>query len=496
MAQIEDIKLKIEQGLSDRQIAKAVGRRRTLIAEIRRGNLEVIPGEKFPRWMEGVSWDLVIKDFQKHPLKFIWEDHAKDIISYQNFSKYFYKKFPYLKNKFVPTKEYVAGEKSEVDWCGNTIEWLDPMSSKINKAYVFVGCLCYSQLLFARAYGSMKQNDFMQGHEDFFNYCGGTTKIIIPDNAKTAVKKTDKFDPEINPEYFNFTKHYDVSVVPARVYKPKDKALVEGCVKIIMRYFKWRNRNHTFTSILEINKALEVIISEVNNKVHTRFKISRRELFFLEEKAELKPLPIEKYNLCETKTCKVHPDGMIALEHHYYSVPYEHIGKEVLVRYNQNVVEIYLNLEKLAVHAKQKGTRGKKSIIENHLPENTKAYRSTTVQYLLQQSKFISIKLNEYLDEHFKKNACAYIRKSQGLLKEARIWKNKLSHEEYKEAIGKSLDYMNRYDQFKVNVFKTQMEINVERILKAKREVINIKRASGNPMLRKNEEIILHQNRK
>lgn len=35
MAQIEDIRLKIEQGLSDRQIAKAVGRRRTLIAEIR-----------------------------------------------------------------------------------------------------------------------------------------------------------------------------------------------------------------------------------------------------------------------------------------------------------------------------------------------------------------------------------------------------------------------------------------------------------------------------
>ncbi len=118
------------------------------------------------------------------------------------------------------------------------------------------------------------------------------------------------------------------------MYSPKDKALAEGCVKIIMRYFWWRYRRHTFTSVLEINKALEVIITEINNKIHTRFKVSRWELFLAEEKSKLKTLPTEKYNLCESKNCKVHPDGMIALEHHYYSVPYENIGKEVLVRHN------------------------------------------------------------------------------------------------------------------------------------------------------------------
>ena len=66
MAQIEDIRLKIEQGLSDRQIAKAVGRRRTLIAEIRSGDIKLNPCERFPRWMKGVDWDLVIKEFRHH----------------------------------------------------------------------------------------------------------------------------------------------------------------------------------------------------------------------------------------------------------------------------------------------------------------------------------------------------------------------------------------------------------------------------------------------
>ena len=490
MAQIEDIKLKIAQGLSDRMIAKSVGRRRSMVAQIRSGEINSQASEKLPSWMNGVSWELVLKDFRTHPLKFIWEDYAKEVTSYPNFSKYFYKKFPYLKTEFVTPKDYIAGEKSEVDWAGDTLDWMDPVSGKINKVYIFVGCLCFSQLLFTKSYSSMKQTDFMQGHEDFFYYCGGTTKVIIPDNAKTAVIKCNRFDPEINPEYFNFTKHYGVSVVPARVYRPKDKALVEGCVKIIMRYFKWRYRRHTFTSALEINQALSVVYNIINNKIHSRFKVSRQELYLKEEKLVLQVLPVEKFNLCESKMCKVHPDGMIALEHQFYSVPYEHVGSEVLVRYNQNLVEIYKNLEKLAVHVKTKGSKGRRSIIESHLPENAKAYRSTTVQYILQQSKFISNKLSEYLDEHFKENACAYIRRSQGLLKEARIWRNKLSYDEFTEVLGKALEYMKRYNQFRVNIFKTQMELNTEEILKLKCEVSNIKRTSGNPMLRKNETIL------
>lgn len=490
MAQIEDIKLKITQGLSDRQIAKAVGRRRTLIAQIRAGELTTIPAEKFPRWMNGVSWNLVLKDFRTHPLKFIWEEYAKEITSYPNFSKYLYKKYPYLKTEPVTPKEYIAGEKSEVDWAGDVVEWLDPATGKVHKSYVFVGCLCFSQILFARAFGSMKQTDFMQGHEDFFYYCGGTTKIVIPDNAKTAVIKSDRFDPEINPEYFNFTKYYGVSVVPARIYSPKDKALVEGGVRIIMRYFRWKYKRHTFTSLTEINQALEVVINAINNKVHSRFKISRQELFLTEEKSLLKSLPVEKYNLCESKTCRVHPDGMVALENHYYSVPYEYVGSEVLVRHNQNIVEIYKDLEKLATHAKLKGTKGKRSIVESHLAENARAYRSTTVQHLLQQAKFISTKLNDYLDEYFKENTCAYLRRAQGLIKEARIWKNKLSYEQHNEVIGRTLDYMKRYNQFRAAVFRAQMEINVEEMLKVKHEVSNIKRTSGNPMLRKNETIL------
>ncbi len=79
---------------------------------------------------------------------------------------------------------------------------------------------------------------------------------------------------------------------PARVYSPKDKSLVEGSVKLVQRYFNWLTRKTTFTSIAEINKFLKQVINTINNKSHSKFKISRQEMFDLEEKNKLKSLPV------------------------------------------------------------------------------------------------------------------------------------------------------------------------------------------------------------
>lgn len=135
----------------------------------------------------------------------------------------------------------------------------------------------------------MKEIDFLSAHESMFSYYGGVSEVICPDNTKTAVIKSNKYDPDLNQEYNRFTKHYGVTVAPARVYSPKDKALVEGAVKLVQRYFRWRNRKVTFTSLADINASLKEICETINNKVHTRFKISRRKMFNLEENSRLKP---------------------------------------------------------------------------------------------------------------------------------------------------------------------------------------------------------------
>jgi transposase len=489
MAQYDDIKQKIEQGLTDRQIAKSIGRRRSTISEIRRGLYKFEGQQKFPDWMSLVNWDEVLKEIGlKHPMSLIWEETANTLTSYSNFTRYLHKKFPHLKIEEYTHRHFNPGERVEVDWAGDTIEWIDPKNGKINKAYIFVGCLGYSQLIFARAYSSMKEIDFLSAHEAMFNFYDGVTEVICPDNTKTAVIKANKYDPDLNEEYNRFTKHYGVTVAPARVYSPKDKAFVEGAVKLIQRYFRWKNRKATFTSLNEINKSLIEICEIINNKIHTRFKISRREIYNLEEKQKLKPLPEIKYELCESKFCKVHPDGTICLNLRYYSVPYLLVGASVFAKIYSNTIEIYHKLEKVAVHQRLTKHKGEKSILSEHIPEAAQAYKNTTVQFVIQQAMFIDPILKEFIERLLTESPCGNLRRAQGFIREARVVKGKVSSDIFHKILVNSLCDLQRYNQIRVEKFKNYLNLYLEENL-IQPTCDQIKRGQDNPMLRKNQTL-------
>lgn len=490
MAQYDDIKQKIEQGLTDRQIAKAVGRRRSTISEIRSGKYQFEKSSGLPDWMNLLNWEGILKDIGlKHPLKFIWEESAKNLTSYSNFTKYLYKKYPYLKYDVYTHREFNPGERVEVDWAGDVITWISPSDGKTNKAYIFVGCLGYSQLIFAKAYSSMKEIDFLSAHESMFNFYDGVPEVICPDNAKTAVIKSNRYDPDLNIEYNQFTKHYGITVVPARVYSPKDKALVEGAVKIVQRLFKWKIRGKTFSSLAQINAELKKVVLQINEKPHSRFKISRREMFNLEEKTKLKLLPAVKYELCESKYCKVHPDGTIALNHHYYSAPYKLVGESVLIKIYAHTVEIYHKLEKVAVHAKLTGFKGKKSMCAEHMPESAQVYRSTTVQSIIQQSHFLSLEFKIFIEELLSESPCGNLRRAQGFLREARALKAKAPSDVFKRSVIMAIADMKRFNQVRVEKFKNYMQEQYS-LLIALPEHDQIIRNQNNPMLRKNNTYV------
>lgn len=489
MGQYEDIIQKINQGLTDRQIAKAVGRRRSTISEIRKGLYKFDGGQKFPDWMGLVNWDEILKDIGlKHPLSLIWEESAKQLTSYSNFTRYLYKKFPQLKIADYTHRHFNPGERVEVDWAGDVIEWIDPQSGKIHKAYIFVGCLGYSQLIFAKAYSSMKEIDFLTAHEAMFSFYGGTPEVICPDNTKTAVIKSDKYDPDLNQEYNQFTKHYGITVAPARVYSPKDKSLVEGAVKLVQRYFRWVNRKNTFTSLSEVNKSLKEICEVINNKIHTRFKVSRFEMFNLEEKSKLKALPDVKYELCESKFCKVHPDGTVHVKSRFYSAPFNLVGESVFVKLFANTVEIYHKLEKVAVHPRLLGYMGEKSILSEHVPEAASAYRSATVQFAIQQSMFIDPIFKEFIENLLKESPSGNLRRAQGFIAAARKAKSSLANDVFKSALVRALCDLQRYNKVRVEQFKNYLKLySAEQFEMPKGD--EIKRDHSNPMLRKNQTL-------
>jgi hypothetical protein len=429
-----------------------------------------------------VNWEEVKKEIgHKHPVSLIWESYGKVFTSYSNFTRILHRKLPELAHAFVCLRDFAAGDRTEVDYTGGTIDWMDFRTGKIHRARVFIGILGYSHLIFAHASVNMKSASFLLSHRKMFEFFGGVSKVLAPDNTKTAVIKCHRYDPDLNPSYTDLCKHYEVAVVPARAHRPKDKALVEGAVKIVMRLFRWRYRKHTFGSIHEINKALAEVVEEINNKPHTRFKVSRRERFESEEKSALRALPQAPFEKFDIRTATVHPDGTVVVDSVFYSAPYKLRGYLLAVHVGENVVEIYNGCERVGVHPRKR-KHGDRSILSEHLPENAKAYRDTTAQSLLSQAKFIAKELHQLIQDLFDKDTLGNLRLAQGLIRISQEeMRNTKDREKSLYAILMSIKTMTMFGRIRCQFYKEQIQVN--RIKKVSEEK-SIQRKPGNPMLR------------
>jgi transposase len=188
-----------------------------------------------------------------------------------------------------------AGEKTFIDFSGKTVDIVNPRNGVITKAEIFIAVLPASGYPFVKAIASQKKRDFIDAHADMFEYFGGVTELLVPDNLKSAVTKADNYDPDVNPDYASMARHYGSAVMPTRGYKPKDKAHVELSVKLVQRWILARLRHFTFYSIAELNKEITRLIPLYLDKVMKHLGKSRRELFIELDQPALLPLPASRY---------------------------------------------------------------------------------------------------------------------------------------------------------------------------------------------------------
>ena len=285
MDRFNEIERRLRDGRGLRETARALKCSRKTVREVRDG-LRLSPATRRatadPLWMSQVEWPAVLHDLGLgHPLKFIWEERAQSLTSYPNFWKQFYRKFPELRQATVTAREFDPGERVEVDYAGDPIRWVDLRTGEVCDAAVFVAGLGYSQLLFAWAADDMKSHNWLDCHQRMYAFYGGVPHVTVPDCLKQGVLKCHLYDPDLNPAYAALAAHYATAVVPARPGHPKDKAIVEGLVKILMRYQRFRYRRHRFTSLVQINEALAECVRRINDRRHTRFGVTRRERFAL-----------------------------------------------------------------------------------------------------------------------------------------------------------------------------------------------------------------------
>jgi hypothetical protein len=316
-----------------------------------------------------------------------------------------------------------------------------------------------------------------------YAFYGGVPHVTVPDCLKQGVLKCHRYDPDLNPSYAALAAHYATAVVPARPAHPRDKAIVEGLVKILMRYVRFRYRRHRFTSLAEINRALTECVRRINERRHRRFGVSRRERFDALERAALKPLPVADFDDAEWKDAKLHPDCYVVVEATYYSAPHLHRGKRLRVRLTLNQVELFLNGERLAVHPRDRSRSGRRVRIDAHFPANSLAYYEATPQQLLSQSRFIHPDFHQLVVELFNADVYGHLRRVQGLLRSATKHLHAVGHDVAVPKIVAAITEMRRVDRVRVPLFvelltrRTPLSPAVE----GERDIV---RRPGNPLLR------------
>jgi len=252
--------------------------------------------------------------------------------------------------------EHKAGDKMYIDFAGEKLHYTDPQNGQPQPVEVFVGILGASQLTYVEGVMTQQKEDLIAVCENTLHYYQGVPAAIVPDNLKSAVTQSSKYEPTLNETFADFASHYGTTVLPARAFRPRDKALVENAVRLIYSRIYVKVRAGRYYSLVELNAAIREALEAHNNALLSGRNYSRRQLFDEIERAALMPLPALRYELKKQLFATVAKNGHAALgpDKHYYSVPYRFIGKKVKLLYSRHTVEIYYNYERIALHRRSK----------------------------------------------------------------------------------------------------------------------------------------------
>lgn len=345
---------------------------------------------------------------RKHvTLKLLWEEYIAD--TPQGYSltqfRFHYKqhtKAQSATSSTVLSDLYVGGEKIYFDFAGDTLEYIDLKTGEIIKAQVFVACLPATDYGYVLCVPSQRSEDFIYAIGQCFKEIGGVPKIIVTDNLKSAVVRTDPYEPEINRMLEDLANHYGCVVVPARPLRPKDKGLVEDHVKLVYRRVYAELRNERFYSLEELNAAVAKKVQAHNRKRMSNRPYSREEQFLAIEQPALSALPDKDFEIRNYASLKVGVNGCVYLgrDKHYYSVPYTYIGSQSKVVYTRTLVKIYCGGECVATHTRDYAP-GKYTLVKEHLASNCQAYRERSPQYYIDRGKKATEELGEVIQYMF-----------------------------------------------------------------------------------------------
>lgn len=279
--------------------------------------------------------------------------------------------------KVVMRQHHRAGEKAFLDFAGHKVPITDPKTGVVSYAELFVAALGASSYTYAEVVPSQELLHWITANTHAFEYFGGVPKVVVPDNLKAAVIKPHRYEPVLNRTYVEFAEHNGCAIIPARPYKPKDKAKVEAAVLLAERWILACLRNRTFFSIEEANAAVWELLITLNDKPFQKLDGSRHSLWETLDKPALKPLPATRYEVAAWHLGKVSIDYHVEVKRgHFYSVPYQLVSQKCEARLTVGTVEVFINGKRVASHRRR--TTPGYTTLDDHMPESHRRYAEWT----------------------------------------------------------------------------------------------------------------------
>ncbi len=270
-----------------------------------------------------------------------------------------------------------AGEKLFVDYCGQSVPVINAATGEVREAQVFVAVMGASNYTFAEATWSQSLPDWIGSHTRAFAFLGGVPQLVVPDNLKSATSKACRYEPLLNASYDRMLRHYATVALPARPYKPQDKAKVEAGVGVVTRWILARLRKVEFFTLADLNRAIRLLLEDLNSRPFKKLPGNRRSQFDALDRPALRALPTIAYEYAEWKRARVSIDYHIEVDRHFYSVPSALVRREVEVRLSASTVEIFHASQRVASHVRS-AKHGSHTTESAHMPAAHRAHLEWT----------------------------------------------------------------------------------------------------------------------
>jgi len=313
----------------------------------------------------------------------------------------FYFHYKCWSKKVSPTMhmEHKVGDKMYVDFAGGTLPYVDTETGEIKNAQVFVAILGWSQFAYVEAMRDQTVEEFITACENAMHHFGGVPLAIVPDNLKSAVIRASSYEPIVNENFSAFADHYGIAILPARSRRPQDKAHVENMVKLSYKEIYTNIDENKIVSLSDLNAQIKTHLHALNAAQLTGRDYSRTDRLAL-ELPSLHPLAESLYEMRKIKQLTVMKNFHVYLndDKHYYSVPYELVGKKLKMQYSRSKVELFKNYELVASHERVRSPH-KYSTIAEHMPSHHRFVAEWSPSFFLDKAKLIDPIVEYFIGE-------------------------------------------------------------------------------------------------